>query len=193
MTTLTSIRKQIAALEAQAERITKVEMSAAIAKVRNLMSEFGLTIEHLTQAVVGKSATKKSTVRKTAKTSKKTASVAKYADPKTGKTWSGFGRAPAWIAGAKNRDAYLVSGVNAASKPAAAKTKSAKAKTSAVTKAAGTKTIAPKTAATKKPAAVKKAAAKTVAKAKTAAKKATRKASAKLAAPSPAEASTSAV
>jgi len=193
MATLTSIRKQIAALEAQAERITKIEMSAAIAKVKTLMSEFGLTIEHLTQSVVGKQVATKAPAGRTAKPAKKTPSVAKYADPKSGKTWSGFGRAPAWLAGAKNRDAYLVSGVNAASKPAAAKTKSAKAKTSAVTKAADTKTIAPKTAATKKPAAVKKAGAKKVAKAKTAAKKATRKASAKLAAPSPAEASTSAV
>jgi hypothetical protein len=38
----------------------------------------------------------------------KIALVAKYADPKTGKTWSGFGRAPGWIAGEKNPDALVV-------------------------------------------------------------------------------------
>lgn len=32
---------------------------------------------------------------------------AKYRDPATGATWSGRGRAPAWIAG-KNRDEFLV-------------------------------------------------------------------------------------
>ncbi len=54
--------------------------SAAIAKVKDIMAEFNLTIEHLTQTVAGKRAAKK--------TKAKSASVAKYADPKTGKTWS---------------------------------------------------------------------------------------------------------
>jgi DNA-binding protein H-NS len=84
MSKLTALKKQIAALEAQAERIAKEEMSSAIAKVKDIMAEFNLTIEHLTQAVGGK--------RASTKTKAKAASVAKYADPKTGKTWSGFGR-----------------------------------------------------------------------------------------------------
>src|ERR1017187_2244469 len=100
MSKLTALKKQIAALEAQAERIAKEEMGSAIAKIKDIMAEFNLTIEHLTRAVAGKRAAKKAKA--------KTASVAKYADPKTGKTWSGFGRAPGWIAGAKNRDAFLV-------------------------------------------------------------------------------------
>ena len=123
MSKLTALKKQIAALEAQAERIAKEEMGSAIAKVKDIMAEFNLTIEHLTQTVVGK--------RVANKTKVKAASVAKYADPKTGKTWSGFGRAPGWIAGAKNRDAFLV-GKSAAPEaavkaPAAAKKVSAKA------------------------------------------------------------------
>ncbi|MGD7248155.1 H-NS family nucleoid-associated regulatory protein, partial [Ralstonia pseudosolanacearum] len=32
--------------------------------------------------------------------------VPKYRDPKTGATWTGRGRAPAWIG--KNRDKYLI-------------------------------------------------------------------------------------
>ena len=123
MSKLTALKKQIAALEAQAERIAKEEMGSAIAKVKNIMAEFNLTIEHLTQAVVDKRVAKKTKV--------KAASVAKYADPKTGKTWSGVGRAPGWIAGAKNRDAFLVGksvAPGAAAKaPAAAKKASAKA------------------------------------------------------------------
>ena len=125
MSRLTALKKQIAALEAQAERIAKDEMSSAIAKVKNIMTEFNLTIEHLTQAVGGKRVAQKT------KTKAKAASVAKYADPKTGKTWSGFGRAPGWIAGAKNRDAFLVSRSaalkSAAKAPAGAKTASVKA------------------------------------------------------------------
>ncbi|WP_338152540.1 H-NS histone family protein [Paraburkholderia monticola] len=31
-----------------------------------------------------------------------------YAGPNTGATWSGRGRAPAWIAGAKDRSKYLI-------------------------------------------------------------------------------------
>ena len=131
MSKLTALKKQIAALEAQAERIAKEEMSSAIAKVKGIMAEFNLTIEHLTQAVGGKRAAKK--------TKAKAASVAKYADPKTGKTWSGFGRAPGWIAGVRDRDAFLVgksAAAESASKaPAAAKKASAKAaKTVTVTK-----------------------------------------------------------
>lgn len=33
---------------------------------------------------------------------------AKYQNPETGETWSGRGRAPAWIKDAKNRDKFLI-------------------------------------------------------------------------------------
>jgi DNA-binding protein H-NS len=188
MSKLTALKKQIAALEAQAERIAKSEMSSAIAKVKGIMAEFNLTIEHLTQAVAGKRAAKK--------TKAKTASVAKYADPKTGKTWSGFGRTPGWIAGAKDRDAFLV-GKSTAAEPAAkapvaskkVAVKAAKAvkvakkaakpavkKAALAAKKASIVEAAP-VAATKKPAA-KKASAK---------KSASKKAASKRAAAAPAE------
>jgi DNA-binding protein H-NS len=121
MTSLAAIRKQIAALEAEAAQITKAEMSAAIAKIKELMQTFGLTAEHLgvTTARGKTSVTKKSK----SKPKQSRAGKVKYADPKTGKTWSGFGRAPAWIAAAKSRDAFLVdkSGVVIAKAPAASK------------------------------------------------------------------------
>lgn len=202
MSKLTSIRKQIAALEAQAERITKAEMSSAIAKVKGLMSEFGLTIEHLTQAVVGKRAAKKSKAVK--KATVKAASVAKYVDPNSGKTWSGFGRAPAWIAGAKNRDAFLVTATTPSTKSTPAKksatkhvaapaAKRAKTTVTATAKPAGKKATGAKASVAKKAvaqtAAVKKVAAKKPGKGKAVAKKpAPRKASARVATQAPAEA-----
>ncbi len=168
MSKLTALKRKIAALEAQAERIANEEMTSAIAKVKDIMAEFNLTVEHLTQSVAGKRAAKKKA---------KTASVAKYADPKTGKTWSGFGRAPGWIAGAKNRDAFLVdksaAPESAAKMPAAPKKDSTRAKTVKVAK----KTAKP--AAKKAVAAAKKTskaqAAPVAAKKKPAAKKASAK------------------
>ncbi|WP_373321143.1 H-NS histone family protein [Paraburkholderia flagellata] len=43
--------------------------------------------------------------------------AAKYADPKTGATWTGRGRAPAWIRDVKDRSKFLIDG--SAAKPAA--------------------------------------------------------------------------
>jgi DNA-binding protein H-NS len=48
------------------------------------------------------------------------APVAKYRDPKSGVTWSGHGRAPAWIAKAKDRSRFLVEGSAAGAAPAPA-------------------------------------------------------------------------
>jgi len=154
MSKLSNIRKQIATLEAQAAQIAKEEMDSAIGKVKSLMADFGLTIEHLTQSVPGKAAAKKAKVAK-----KRAASSPKYIDPKSGKTWSGFGRAPGWIAGAKSRDAFLVNkntapAVEAA--PVASKETKAAAKKAAKTAVAPAKNVA-KTVAKKAAVAVKKA------------------------------------
>ncbi len=123
MATLSAIRKQIQRLEAEAERITKQEMSGAIAKIKSLMSDFGITLEHL--GVPGKPSGAKRAASKNAAPKRAGAGTARYADPKTGKTWSGFGRAPAWIAGAKDRDAFLV-GAAITTPPKAAPVKRAK-------------------------------------------------------------------
>jgi DNA-binding protein H-NS len=173
MSKLTALKKQIAALEAQAERIAKAEMSSAIAKIKDIMSEFNLTIEHLTQTVTGKRAAKKTKAKK--------ASVAKYVDPKTGKTWSGFGRAPGWIAGAKNRDAFLVgksaAAGSAAKAPAAAKKVAAKAAKAVKVAKKAAKPAPKKSAPAAKKASVVEAA-PVAAKKKPAAKKASAKKSA---------------
>ena len=175
MSRLAEIKKQIAALEAEAERITTHERSAAVAKIKLLMATLGLTIEHL-QATV---ASKPRGAAKKVKSKRAGGGVAKYADPKTGKTWSGFGRAPNWLAGAKNRDAFLVdkSGLNApepAAKAPVAKKKSP-AKAASATKVA--RPVAKKLVPVGKKAA-RKAATSPVAKKKPSAKKAAAKKSA---------------
>jgi len=113
--------------------------------------QLGVTLEHLSSAVSKKAlAVKKAIVgKKAAATKRGSKCAAKHADPKTGKTWSGFGRAPGWIAGAKNRSAFLVdkSGVEspeatvkahvAKKKPAAKKASAKKVAKPAAKKAAG--------------------------------------------------------
>jgi DNA-binding protein H-NS len=189
MSKLAAIKKKIAELEAEAERITRHEMSGAIAKVKEIMADFGLTIEHIQSAVNGR-------VRKAAKqvqAKRAGRGVAKYVYPKSGKTWSGFGRAPAWIAGAKNRDAFLV-GESAIKRPVAgteapvAKKKAATRKSAArkVTKSAAKKAVAVAKKAdpkSKAPAAAKKPAAKKPAAKKAASKVAAKKSAKKRAAP----------
>ncbi|EIM99506.1 histone family protein nucleoid-structuring protein H-NS [Paraburkholderia hospita] len=130
---------------------------------------------------------------------------AKYADPKSGATWSGRGRVPAWLADVKDRDAFLitgaentggdgseaatVSGAKATRKTAAKKASPAVKKVTAKKSAGGArkvgakKTAAGKTAAKKvtgkkavtKSVAVKKVVAKKVAGKKSASVKAARK------------------
>lgn len=161
MSKLAAIKKQIAALEAEAAKIAQAETAAAIAKVKEIMASFGLTAEHLGLAAIrGKRGpSKKSTPKRPG------AGTPKYADPKTGKTWSGLGRVPAWIAGAKNRDAFLVDKSGLQASEPAPKAPRAPSKTA-------TKTVkAAKPAAKKSALASKKAAAAVAAPATPAAKK----------------------
>jgi len=177
MSRLTALKKQIAALEAQAERIAKEEMSSAIAKVKGIMAEFNLTVEHLTQAVAGKRAATKTKAK-----SRKAASAAKYADPKTGKTWTGVGRAPGWIAEAKNRDVFLV-GKPPAAAPSAKSPATAKKATAKTAKAVKVAKKAAKPLAKKAVASVKKASKAEGASVATKKKSAGKKAAAKKVAP----------
>ena len=109
--TVIEIKKQIAALEAKAARLAEQETKASVDRVRALMKQLGVTLEHLSSTVVRKGAAIKRAIAgaKPATAKRAGKGVAKYQDPKTGATWSGFGRAPGWIVGAANRDAYLVS------------------------------------------------------------------------------------
>lgn len=124
-TTLASIRKQIADLEKRAEALIKEEAQGAIAKVRELIDRYGLSPEDLGFGGGAKAAKASKAGRRTAakpgrkkKAPAKAAGVPMYRDPKTGKTWTGRGKPPAWIAGAKSREAFLI-GAEAAAPEAA--------------------------------------------------------------------------
>ncbi|NSX03078.1 H-NS histone family protein [Cupriavidus gilardii] len=85
-------------LEAQLEEARQTEVAAVVAQIQQLMEDYGLTAEDLVPRRRGRP-------RKSAGRSG-TPAPAKYRDPKTGKTWSGRGRAPAWLG--KNRDRFLI-------------------------------------------------------------------------------------
>jgi DNA-binding protein H-NS len=92
---LKEINAQIESLQKQAAEIRDVEVAGAIASIKETMADYGITIDDL-----GLVSRKKITLK---------APVApKYRDPATGKTWSGRGKQPTWLAG-KVRDTFLIS------------------------------------------------------------------------------------
>lgn len=107
MPTLEAIETKIQRLQEQAEAIKAKKASATLDRIVELMNDSGVTIADIEAHLGGK--------KRGAKTSRKTPAgtatvAAKYMDPKTGATWSGRGRAPSWIASAKNRNRFLVEG-----------------------------------------------------------------------------------
>ena len=109
MKTYSTIKAEIAKLEKQAEALRKTEIAGVIAKIKEAISAYAFTAADLG---LGRGAAKAAPAS-TAKSSKKTSTpigIAKYRDPKTGKTWTGRGKPPAWIAGVKSRHAYLIDG-----------------------------------------------------------------------------------
>jgi DNA-binding protein H-NS len=106
MKTYSAIKAEIAKLEKQAADLRKREIAGVIAKIKEAVAAYGLTPADLG---LGRGATagRKGAVKAIRK-AKTTVGVAKYRDPKTGKTWTGRGKPPMWIAGVKNRDAYLI-------------------------------------------------------------------------------------
>ncbi|KWF30223.1 H-NS histone family protein [Burkholderia pseudomultivorans] len=90
------LKEQLAKLEQETEAARIAEMEAVIAEIRAKVAEYGITPEQIfgrTRAGKGKTASPV---------------AAKYQNPKTGETWSGRGRAPAWIKDVKNRDRFLI-------------------------------------------------------------------------------------
>jgi DNA-binding protein H-NS len=104
MATLESLQARIAKLQVQAESLVTTRSTTVLEKIRVLMDKHAVTVDDI-EAFVGKRRGRKP--GKTA-ASKHGSSVAKYRDPKTGATWTGHGRAPAWIANAKDRSKFLV-------------------------------------------------------------------------------------
>ncbi len=143
MKTYQAVRAQIAKLEKEAETLRRQELKNVIAQVREVVAQYGLTAADLGLAG-GRGAARAGKARRAG------AGVAKYRDPNSGQTWTGRGRPPAWIADAKDRDAFLIDAPAAAPKPRAAKAAPAKKRATkkvAAKKAAGRKGRSRKTAA----------------------------------------------
>jgi DNA-binding protein H-NS len=124
MKTYSQIRAEIAKLEERAEAARKAEVAGVVGRIKQAIAFYGLSASDL-GFVNGKIPNE--TGRSRAK-DRPAVGAPKYRDPKTGKTWTGHGRSPAWIAGVKDRDAFLIDGPQPAGKQRARKAaKSAKA------------------------------------------------------------------
>ena len=86
MVTLNDLLAQKADLEKQIADAQREERGTAIAKVKALMTEYGLTLADLSTRTA--SATPRKATGKVA---------AKYRNPATGDTWSGRGLKPNWL------------------------------------------------------------------------------------------------
>jgi len=84
MSSVSELLAQKAAIEQQIAEAQRAERAGAVAKVRALMAEHGLTMADL----AGKSTAPKRTGTKVAP---------KYRNAETGDTWSGRGLQPKWL------------------------------------------------------------------------------------------------
>ncbi len=185
MPTLEQIQAKLKKLQAQAETLIAKRAHSVLNDIRKLMDAHGLTIAdidaHSSTVKKGRGRPAGSSTKLKGKQAAKTKSgkatakaklPAKYRDPKTGATWSGWARPPLWIKDVKDRTKFLISGrsevdaveesgAKPAGKKAAAKKVAAK---KVAAKKAARKNAAVKTVSTKAlKAPVKKAAAKKVA------------------------------
>lgn len=155
MATAEEIRARIEKMREQLMAVESKERGAALKTARDLVAKFGFEAAELGLRPAGKKvAAKKGKVER----------PAKYKHPKTGATWNGWGKPPAWMPKDKTkRDKYLIGGEAAPSQAGVAAEAAAK----------GAPRSTAKKAAAKAPA--KKPAAKTVAAKKVPAKKAAAK------------------
>jgi DNA-binding protein H-NS len=87
MTSYQEILSQIEDLKRKAEDVRQQEMSGAIAEIKRLMAQFGISADDL--GISGRSSG--------VKTKNRGSVAAKYRDPVSGKTWTGRGRRPGWV------------------------------------------------------------------------------------------------
>ncbi len=96
MATYKELLKQQEALAQQIEEARKKEIADAVAQVRALVNDFGLTQQDVFPGG-----------RKSAKSTSGTKVAPKYRDPATGQTWTGRGKAPKWIEG-RDRAQFVI-------------------------------------------------------------------------------------
>src|SRR5689334_10968181 len=113
MTTLDKIQARMKKLQAQTETILARQAQAAVDQIRELMLKHGLTTADIEAKAKAKRDAKASGRALSnrgikASTPNKGKLLAKYLNPKTGETWSGHARPPAWIKDVKDRTKFLI-------------------------------------------------------------------------------------
>jgi DNA-binding protein H-NS len=160
MPTLEQIQAKLKKLQAQAEALIAKRAQSVLNDIRKLMDEHGLTTADIdahssTRKPRGRPAGTTSKAKSKEKAAANAKLPAKYRNPKTGATWSGWARPPLWIKDVKDRTKFLIDGHSESDAAEASATKPASKK--AAKKVSGKK-VAVKTLSAKAPA--KKAAAK---------------------------------
>lgn len=118
MASYSQIKARIAKLEKEAEQVLRKEAVKAIDSIKKIMEKYQLTLADLSAALSegGGRGRKPKTAAANGRRAPKVARAApaaKYHNPKTGETWSGFGRRPAWIRDALakgKQDKFLING-----------------------------------------------------------------------------------
>ncbi|NRF65631.1 H-NS histone family protein [Aquincola sp. S2] len=136
-----AVLAEIERLQQRAANLRKSELPGVIERIRDAIAAYGLTATDLgfgggatsagkaaaTAAPKAPRAKRGARVAAPASKGTLTVGVAKYRDPKSGKTWTGRGKPPLWIVGAKDRTPFLIDGAAAAA-PAAPAAEAAPAK-----------------------------------------------------------------
>lgn len=94
MTTYRELLERKLELEQQIAQKREEELQQAILNIKQLMANYGLTLKDLED-------------RRGPRRTLRVARAPKYRDPKSGATWSGRGRPPAWF-DKQNREAFAV-------------------------------------------------------------------------------------
>ena len=94
MATFKELQDQIAKLKQDAEEVRSREIEDAIAKIKSLMNDYGITVQDI----------ESSGRRKGGKTS--AIANVQFKDD-SGNTWSGRGRMPAWLKG-KDKEKFRI-------------------------------------------------------------------------------------
>jgi DNA-binding protein H-NS len=169
MSTLEQIQAKLKKLKAQEETLIAKRNQSILTEIRKLMDAHGLTIAdidaHASTPAKRRGRPAGSTAKSKAVQSAKVKAAsngklpAKYRDPKSGATWSGWARPPLWIKDVKDRSKFLIDGIaedDTAKTPVA---KKASAKTGS--KRATNKKVSRKSSAKKTRAVVNQASAST--------------------------------
>ncbi len=145
--TYAQVERQIAALQAKAEKLKQQEVGEVVAKIKKAIEAYGITAQEL----FGKAVAAKT---KAAATKTKSAGVPKYSDG-NGNVWGGMGPRPQWLrdalSGGKQLADFLTGGDEKGNgvAPAAESGQTADAKKSAVKRAG--KKVGRKSVTAKKP------------------------------------------